>query len=143
MTVEEPVVEETPVATIDLLNEKAPANAPQIATTSKKPTLSDVKKQLSVSETVVKEKPVKVQANAVNEKTSETPVAPVAETTATPTAPVAAATPTAVIDAKTDPKSVASNKSLTRGLAEAQNTMGTNDCAIFENCDYSFLFRLV
>ena len=124
VTVEEPVVEETPVATIDLLNEKAPANAPQIATTSKKPTLSDVKKQLSVSETVVKEKPVKVQANAVNEKTSETPVAPVAETTATPTAPVAAATPTAVIDAKTDPKSVASNKSLTRGLAEAQNTMG-------------------
>jgi len=125
VTVEEPVVvEETPVANIELLNEKAPANTPQVATTSKKPTLSDVKKQLSVSETVTKEKPVKSQANTANEKATETPVAPVAETAPTPVVPVATATSTAVVDAKTDPKSVASNKSLTRGLAEAQNTMG-------------------
>jgi serine/threonine protein kinase len=121
VTVEEPVVEETPVATIDLLNEKTPANAPQVATSSKKSTLSDAKKQLAVNETAVKEKTAKDQAITV-EKTTEPPVAPVAETA--PVTPVAAATPTAVVDAKTDPKSVASNKSLTRGLAEAQNTMG-------------------
>ena len=125
-------------ADIALLSERSSVKMPQpkmtnpAAVTTNTPTTESstpkTKAIATAKEKAVKEKALKETATAASANETETKAeTPVTETTAAPVAatPVTpAATAAAAAETKANAKVPPNNKSLTRGLAEAQNTMG-------------------